>query len=112
MKKDDTVYLRHILDAIGRVDEYVQIVSKEQFLENHLLQDAVVRQLEIIGEASRNVSDEFREKHAIIPWGQIIAFRNRVIHAYFDVNLDIAWSILQNDLLPLKRNVKQILGED
>ena len=90
MKKDNTVYLRHILDAINRIEEYLATISRDAFLRNHLLQDAVIRQLEIIGEASRNIAEEFREKHTAIPWSQIIAFRNRVVHAYFDVNLEIA----------------------
>ena len=111
MKRDDTIYLRHILDAVERIASYVQGVSTGQFLSNNLLQDGVVRQLEIIGEASRNLSADFRQTHTEVPWSQIIALRNRVIHAYFDVNLRVVWEIVRDDLPPLKQQVKRILAK-
>ena len=94
MKKDNTVYLRHIWDAIEQIEDYVKGVSAEQFMQKRLLQDGVVRQLEIIGEAGRNLSDEFRQRYPEVPWGQIIDLRNRIVHAYFDVNLQIVWEIV------------------
>jgi len=111
MKKDNTVYLRHILDSIEQIADYIRDVSAEQFLQSRLLQDGVVRQLEIIGEASRNLSDEFRRRHAGVLWGQIIGLRNRIIHAYFNVDLDTVWDIVQNDLPVLRQQVEQILEE-
>jgi uncharacterized protein with HEPN domain len=110
MKKDDTVYLRHILDAIEQIASYVQGVSAGQFMNNRLLQDGVVRQLEIIGEASRNLFAELRQTYTEIPWSQIIALRNRIIHAYFDVNLRVVWEIVRDDLPPLKQQVERILA--
>lgn len=109
MKKDDTVYLQHILDAIEQIEEYLKGVSVKRFLQTRLLQDGVVRQLEIIGEASRNLADEFRQTHPEVPWGEIVGLRNRIIHAYFNVNLQIVWEIVQNDLPPLKQQVERIL---
>jgi len=109
MKKDDTVYLRHILDAIEQIEGYLKGVSAEQFLQRSLLQDGVVRQLEIIGEASRNLSNGLCQRHPEVPWRQIIGLRNRIIHAYFDVNLQIVWEITRDDLAPLKQQVKRIL---
>ena len=111
MKKDDTVYLRHILDAIQQIRDYVQDVPAEQFLRDRLLQDGVVRQLEIIGEASRNLSAKFRQTYVEVPWSQIIALRNRIIHAYFDVDLRVVWEIVQGDLPSLKQQVERILEE-
>ena len=111
MKKDDAVYLHHILDAIERIAGYVQGVSAKQFLENALIQDGVVHQLEIAGEASRNLSNEVRQKYSGVPWSQIIGLRNRIIHVYFNVNLRIVWEIVQNDLPLLKQQVGQILEE-
>lgn len=110
MKKDDTVYLRHILDAIEQVEDYLRGVSSDQFMQTRIVQDAVVRRLEIIGEASRNVSGEFQQAHPEVPWGQIIGLRNRIIHAYFNVNLQIVWEIAKNDLPPLKQELRRILG--
>ncbi len=69
----------------------------------------VVRQLEIIGEASTNLSGEFQEKHSEVPWGQIIGLRNRIVHAYFDINLDVTWDIAQGDIPELKKQIESIL---
>ena len=109
MKKDDTVYLQHMLNAILRIESYTQGVTKENYLGNVLLQDGVVRQLEIIGEASNSLSEEFREAHSDIPWGQIIGLRNRIVHAYFDINLDVTWDIAQGDIPELKQQIERIL---
>ncbi len=109
MKKDDRVYLQHILDAIHRIETYTNGVSKEKYMQDGLLQDGVVHQLEIIGEASTNLSEEFRERYSEIPWGQIIGLRNRIVHAYFDINLEITWDIVQGDIPELKQQVERIL---
>jgi uncharacterized protein with HEPN domain len=109
MKKDDTVYLQHILDAIHRIETYTHGISKEKYLQDSLLQDGAVRQLEIIGEASTNLSQEFQEKHSEIPWGQIIGLRNRIVHAYFDINLDVTWDIVHGDIPELKKQIEHIL---
>jgi len=111
MKKDDTVYLRHIIDAIERIRQYLVGVSYDQFLQNHLLQDGVVRQLEIIGEAANNISDAFKSAHADLSWSKMVGIRNRLIHAYFQVNLSIVWDTAQADLPSLKQQVEQILRE-
>jgi len=105
MKRNDTVYLSHIWDAITQIGIYTAGLSYDQFSRTRLVQDGVIRQLEIIGEASRNLSDDFRDQHSELPWLQIIGLRNRLIHAYFEVNLGIIWDIVQNDLPPLKQRV-------
>lgn len=110
MKKDDGVYLHHIQDAIGRVERHLAGVSWEQFLESELVQDAVVRQLEIIGEAARNLSDDSRQAHHQVPWGEIVGMRNRLIHAYFQVDLTIVWEIAHTDLPLLKEQIEHILA--
>ena len=109
MKKDDTVYLQHILDAIQRIESYTRGVTKEKYMQDGLLQDGVVRQLEIIGEASNKLSEEFKEKHSVIPWGQIIGLRNRIVHAYFDINLEVTWDITEEDIPELKTQITRIL---
>ena len=108
MKKDETVYLHHILDAIDRIEEYTRGLTKKEYLEDGLRQDGVVRQLEIIGEASANLSEKFQEEHSEIPWGQIIALRNRIVHAYFDINLQITWDIVHVDIPPLKKQIEKL----
>lgn len=109
MKKDDTVYLQHILDAIRRIESYTRGVTKEKYMQDGLLQDGVVRQLEIIGEASNKISEEFKEKHSVIPWGQIIGLRNKIVHAYFDINLEVTWDIAEEDIPELKTQIERIL---
>jgi uncharacterized protein with HEPN domain len=111
MKRDDRVYLNHMLDAITQVETYLNSATKQQFIEENMLHDAVIRQLEIVGEASRNISEEIQEKYNLVPWGQIIAMRNRIVHAYFDVNLEIAWDIYTHDLPELKLQIQKILNE-
>jgi uncharacterized protein with HEPN domain len=108
MKRDDMVYLRHILDAIQRIEEYLAGISYDQFLQSTLLQDGVVRQLEIIGEAARNTSTSFRDAHPELAWGKMVGMRNRLTHAYFEVNLSIVWDTVQTDLPPLEQQVEQI----
>lgn len=89
MKRDDTVYLHHILDAIKLIEEYTGGMSENEFLSNTMAHDAVVRQIEIIGEAARNISDKFREKHPKLPWGKMIGIRNKIVHEYFNINYAI-----------------------
>ncbi len=110
MKKDDSIYLRHIIDAFIQIENYTDGVSHDDFFNNRLLQDAVIRQLEIMGEAARNLSEDLRDKYPQIPWRQMIGLRNRMIHAYFNVNLQIIWEIVQGDLPDLKREMKCILN--
>lgn len=86
-------------------------VSHEEFLRNRLLQDGVIRQLEVMGEAARNLSEDLRNEHPQIPWRQMIGLRNRMIHAYFNVDLQIIWEIVQGDIPDLKQKMKQILDE-
>lgn len=109
MSKHDVVYLHHILDAINQIESYTTDLSYEEFFENRLVQDGVVRQLEIIGEACRNLSEDLRSRHPDLPWTQIIGLRNRLIQAYFDINLGIVWDIVRADIPPLKIRVQEIL---
>ena len=111
MKKDDFVYLHHIKDAIERIEFYISEAPKAHFLKDGMMQDAVIRQLEIIGEASRNISESFQEGHSYIPWGQIIALRNRIIHEYFNINLEVAWDIIKVDIPQLKIQITNLLNK-
>ena len=110
MKTND-VYLRHIKDAIGQIEEYMEGVGRDAFEGRTMLQDAVVRQLEIIGEASRQLSDDFRAQHDNVPWRAIIGMRNRIAHDYLNIDLDIVWDVVQHDLPNLKRHVQDVLDD-
>ena len=76
-----------------------------------MMQDAVVRQLEIIGEASRQLSDDFREQHDDVPWRAIIGMRNRIAHDYLNIDLDVVCGVVQHDLPDLKRRVHEVLDD-
>jgi uncharacterized protein with HEPN domain len=109
MKRDDTVYLHHILDAIDLIEGYTKGMTENEFLSNSMAHDAVIRQIEIIGEAARNVSDEFQEKYPRLPWAKMIGIRNKIIHEYFNVNFAIVWDTVKEDLPILKKSIKKIL---
>ena len=111
MKKDESVYLRHILDAFVQIEFYMDDVSHEEFLQNRLLQDGVIRQLEVMGEAARNLSDDLRNEYPQIPWRQMIGLRNRMAHAYFNVDLQIVWEIVRGDIPDPKEKIERILNE-
>ncbi len=110
-QRDDKVYLQDILEAISRIETYTTGASYESFLTNNLLQDGVIRQLEIIGEASRNLTDALRANHPQVPWRRIIGMRNRIMHVYFSVDLLAVWDTVQVDLDRLKTQVQDILQE-
>lgn len=108
-KQDDTVYLRHILDAIVKIEEYLQGINYDSFMQNTLLQDGVIRQVEIIGEATKRVSSNLRSEYPSIPWKDIMGMRDKLIHDYFGVDIDAVWSTAKDDIPMLKAEVEKIL---
>ena len=109
--KNDRTYLTHILDAIETVEEYLEDVTYEQFTFNKMAIDAVVRELEIIGEASNNLSQQFRQDHPKIRWRRMKDMRNFLIHEYFGVNTKIVWDTCKSDVPTLKSFVKEALNK-
>ncbi len=110
--KDDLVFLNHIKEFCEDLQEYLyEIKSFEEFKKNKLYQDAIVRKLEIIGEAGTNVSDELKNKYPQIPWREIKGMRNRLIHAYFGVNLKIVWNVLINQIPKLHKQINKIIKD-
>ncbi len=107
--KEDKIFLKHILDSINQIEEYLNGVEFQDFIINKLIQDGVIRQLEIIGEATKRLSPELREKYSNIPWEDIAGMRDKLIHHYFGVDLDAVWDTVAKDLPDLKENVKKIL---
>ena len=103
--------LLDIQDAIDRVFEYVEGMDYRFFLNDQKTQDAVARNIEIIGEASRALPEEFRKQAGSIPWQEIVGMRNVVIHEYFGILPDVVWDVIQNELPVLRSQIVQLLVE-
>ncbi|MEZ5336618.1 MAG: DUF86 domain-containing protein [Methanolobus sp.] len=108
--KHDSVFLKHILDAINQIEEYTEGMSFEDFLEKRLVQDAVIRQLEIIGEATKNLSPDTTERFPQIPWKEIAGMRDKLIHAYFGVDIEEVWNTAKRDIPELYTVVLSIVN--
>jgi uncharacterized protein with HEPN domain len=104
----DRLYLQHILDAIDKIERYIE-VGYDVFMSTSHWQDATIRQLEIIGEATKNLSPELRTQYAQVPWRRIAGLRDVLIHNYMGVDLEAVWEVTQQNLPSLKSQIQQIL---
>ncbi|MBU4245497.1 MAG: DUF86 domain-containing protein [Nanoarchaeota archaeon] len=112
MNKEPLVFVKHIQESMEKIEKSAKELSREDFLNSEETQDATIRRLEIIGEAAKNLPEEFRKKHPEIPWSEIIRTRDKLIHGYFGVDINLTYDIVKNDLPALKEKVKQILEKD
>ncbi|MEK6913051.1 MAG: DUF86 domain-containing protein [Nanoarchaeota archaeon] len=108
MEKDDLIFIKHILESIEAIENFSEGMLKEELISNRLKQSAITREIEIIGEASKNLSDYFKNKHKEIEWKHIIGTRDILIHHYFGVDLNILWNITKKDLPNLKKKLEKI----
>jgi len=105
------LYIRHIRDALEKLIRYTDTTTYEEFVESKWDQDAVMRNLGIIGEAANKLEASFYDSYPTVPWRKIIDFRNVVIHEYADLDIRIVWQILQKDLPALYNEIQKILKE-
>jgi len=108
MNRDPRLYLDDIAEAIDVIAEYTAGLSRDEFLTRRLIQDGVIRRIEIIGEAARHLPTELTNRYPDISWVDIVGMRNRVIHEYHGVLLDRVWNTVQNDLPVLRAAVREL----
>ena len=105
------IIIEDILESIENIEEYTQGMTEDEFLSQKIVKDAVVRNLEIIGEAAKNIPDSVRKEHPEIEWKEIVGLRNIIIHQYFGVDYLIIWSVVEKELPTLKEKLLQITGK-
>lgn len=107
--KDNKIYLRHIKECIENIESYTPN-GEDDFFSSKLIQDAVIRNLEIIGEATKRISKDFREQHPHVPWREMAGLRDVLIHDYFGVDNGIVWNVVENEIPPLKEKITDMLN--
>jgi uncharacterized protein with HEPN domain len=109
-QRDDRVYIEHMIDRANKAIDFVAGLSREDFDNNEQLRLAITHLLQIVGEAARRVSMEFRDTHPEIPWKAIVGMRSKVVHDYLNVDEDIVWDTVKNDLAPLVLALEKLLS--
>lgn len=106
-----TETLSDILEAIRRIQDYISDMDYHAFLRDLKTRDAVLRNLEVIGEASKNIKDDFREQYPEIPWKEMSGVRDKLIHHYFGINFEVVWEIVHDELLTVQKSINTILNK-
>jgi len=109
VKKDPEIFLKYILESIGEIERNIKNMLEDKFFDSVTIQDAVVRRLEIIGEAVKNLPFSFKNKHPEIAWKKIAGMRDVLIHEYFGVNIGLVWKVVNNDIPKLKKQIVELL---
>jgi uncharacterized protein with HEPN domain len=110
MKQGADVYLLHIIEAIESIEKQIHGLTEEQFYSSEVIRGFVERKLEVIGEATKRISEEFKNQYPSIPWNEMAAMRNVLIHEYDDVDTTIVWDTVTQHLLPLKKQIAELLN--
>ncbi len=109
MKKDAIIYLKHILDCINKIKEYTKGINEAEFLKSTLIQDGVIRNFEIIGEATKQLDQDFRVKYPQIEWKKLAGMRDKLIHDYIGVDLWAVWGVVETILPDLDIQIAKII---
>lgn len=106
--KDDLAYIEHILLSIAKIKEYTNNLSRSDFENNEMIQDAVIRNIEIIGEATKKISENLKSSYLEIPWREMVGMRDKLIHDYMGIDLEVVWKTIEVDIPELYALVKKI----
>ena len=109
MKKDPVIYLNHIVDCITKIQAYTDGINEDDFLNNSLIQDGVIRNLEIIGEATKQLDQEFRSRYPQIEWKRIAGMRDKLIHDYIGVDLWAVWGVIDKIIPKFRQQIQEII---
>jgi len=112
MRRDDSIRFRHMLDAAKEVMSFATNKTRRALDNDRMLTLSLVKSIEIIGEAASKVTDETKKRFPEIPWTNMIAMRNRLIHAYFDIDLDVLWGTIVDDLPPFIEDLEKIISSE
>ena len=112
MLREPKVFLEDICDAAVKIEKFTVGLSLEDFVDNDLVSDAVIKNILVIGEATKNISDEIREKNPQIEWRKMAGMRDMMIHGYFSINYRIVWDVVQNKVPTLKKQIQEMLNEE
>ena len=108
MKKEPEVFIEHILESIELIENYTANKTISDFIESVQLQDSIIRRIEIIGEAVKNLPAEVKSNYPDVPWKNIAGMRDVLIHKYFGIDLELTWQVVQKDIPDLKREILKI----
>jgi len=112
MMKEPKIFLKHILESISNIEEFSEGLSKEQLIKDKLVQSAIIRQIEIIGEAVKNLPKSFIAKNPQIEWASIARTRDKLIHHYFGVDIEAVWKMIKEDIPALKEKIEKNLEKE
>lgn len=112
MTKEPLIFIKHIIESIELVESFSRHITKDKLEKNKLRQSAILRQLEIIGEAAKNLPEEFTDKYLNVEWKKIAGLRDKLIHHYFGIDIDIIWEVIDKDLPDLKKKLTEILDKE
>ncbi len=112
MRKDPLIFIKHILESIDKIEAFSKNLSKKTLSKNELKQYAIIRAIEVIGESVKNLPDSLKNKYPNVPWKEIAGTRDKMIHHYFGVDLNIVWDIISKEIPKLKEDIKDILKKE
>ncbi len=112
MKKEPLIFIQHILENINNIENFSEGLSENEFIGDKLRQNAIIKSIETIGEAVKNIPDSLKKKYVDVPWKEIVGTRDKMIHHYFGIDLEVVWDIVKKDIPKLKKQIEKVFREE